>query len=643
MIPKTQTATVAASLPGEVTSFTIQASGKAFRALIDGLYSDKVLAPVRELMTNAHDAHVAAGTTQTPFKVTVPTSMDPTFGVRDFGTGMTDAEVTGLYSTLFASSKEDTNTEVGMLGLGSKSPFGYTDSFTVRSYDGTEVRTYVAFLEQDVPKISMVDRSLSSEPRGLEVKFATKPVDRSDFVDAVRKVAIGFKVTPAFDADSTISIPVPRMSGQWWRLYASGDLGWSAANSVLQGCVTYPVPDRYASDIPYGMKMIVEVPIGSVDVAISREALSFDADTTRVVETAFHDAWSEIKTEIKSEYAKCVSDLERMAFVSKYDQSWRRALNLPVQLRVDLMPFGVTAEAQAKLIKDLTPGYFVEDSRKNLVTKFDYERLSNIEFILDDPKTVRRRTRLQRYCKWKNEVFVIPSTVDQHKAVARIKLLTGLTAASFKSVADLPDVPPSNRQSAPRDPLKVKRAAIDDGAIWVRKSRSTVRMPELKYVGRFTQPDGVDNETFLKALEGTDHSLVCLTEFEYDKLSPPAAQSLGSKYIEIFKSDIELAKSMQLWELLQQSLVNIGVDYHASRALIERARADYFKPTRQADQNSKNFLERFELVDYADIKVKVEAIVASYKVKYPRLVAVQRFDMAKYIQQQDNQEENQTS
>ena len=44
----------------ERAKFSIAASGKAFKGLIDGLYSRKIEAVVRELSTNAFDSHKAA-------------------------------------------------------------------------------------------------------------------------------------------------------------------------------------------------------------------------------------------------------------------------------------------------------------------------------------------------------------------------------------------------------------------------------------------------------------------------------------------------------------------------------------------------------------------------------------------------------
>ena len=123
----------------ETASFQIAASGKAFKGLIDGLYSRKIEAAIRELSTNALDAHVAAGNGE-PFEIHLPTHFEPTFYIRDYGTGMSHDLVMRRYRTMFDSTKDglnetdadtDPNSQVGMLGLGSKSFFAYTDTCTL--------------------------------------------------------------------------------------------------------------------------------------------------------------------------------------------------------------------------------------------------------------------------------------------------------------------------------------------------------------------------------------------------------------------------------------------------------------------------------------------------------------------------------
>jgi hypothetical protein len=61
----------------EQSNYTIEASAKAFSILSDGLYSNKIRAVIRELSTNAYDAHVEAGKPKVPFNVTMPDRFNP--------------------------------------------------------------------------------------------------------------------------------------------------------------------------------------------------------------------------------------------------------------------------------------------------------------------------------------------------------------------------------------------------------------------------------------------------------------------------------------------------------------------------------------------------------------------------------------
>ena len=72
----------------EESSYSIKASPKVFNILSDTLYSNKVLAVVRELSTNALDSHIENGNPDEPFVINMPTVANPTFSVRDYGTGL---------------------------------------------------------------------------------------------------------------------------------------------------------------------------------------------------------------------------------------------------------------------------------------------------------------------------------------------------------------------------------------------------------------------------------------------------------------------------------------------------------------------------------------------------------------------------
>lgn len=159
-------------------NFKIKATAKAFKILSDGLYSDKILAVIRELACNAYDAHVAAGHPEKPFYLHLPDELDPVFRLRDFGIGLSYHDIHHVYTTYFESLKTHSNDMIGALGLRSKSPFAYVDSFTVNSYFNGELRTYAAYLDEDgCPAVADLGAWETDEPNGLEIMF---PVEKND-------------------------------------------------------------------------------------------------------------------------------------------------------------------------------------------------------------------------------------------------------------------------------------------------------------------------------------------------------------------------------------------------------------------------------------------------------------------------------
>ena len=152
------------------SKFKIQATGKAFSILSNALYQHKVKAVVREIGCNAYDAHIDAGTTATPFLVTLPCKEDPHFTVRDFGIGLAEDKFVEIYTTYFGSSKADSNDHTGGLGLGSKTPFIMSKSFTVHSYyNGTDYMWHSFVNDNGEPDVMMLHSKPTTEPNGLKV------------------------------------------------------------------------------------------------------------------------------------------------------------------------------------------------------------------------------------------------------------------------------------------------------------------------------------------------------------------------------------------------------------------------------------------------------------------------------------------
>ena len=161
-----------------VDAFTIKASARAFEILSSNLYSNPLGSMIRELSTNAYDAHVMVGKAQEPFHLTLPSVLEPSFKIRDFGPGLSHNDIMNIYTTFFESTKTNSNDMVGCLGLGSKSPFGVADNLTVTSFFQGEKTIYSAFLNADrIPSIALFHKEPTDEPNGVEIEVAINADD----------------------------------------------------------------------------------------------------------------------------------------------------------------------------------------------------------------------------------------------------------------------------------------------------------------------------------------------------------------------------------------------------------------------------------------------------------------------------------
>jgi hypothetical protein len=273
---------------GATGEFRIRNSAKAFKILSDGLYSNKIRAIIRELSCNALDSHVGAGKANVPFEVHLPTVLEPWFAVKDFGLGLSGDHVVNIYTTYFESTKTDSNAFIGALGLGSKSPFSYTENFTVTAIKDGIKRIYSAFInEAGVPSISEMATELTDEGNGVEVKFSV--INRGDyqsFRNEARGVFAWFEHKPDItgvdnfehkDLDYLEKNIVPgvhtRKSDDYYNRHSS---------VALMGNIPYPlnnIPDapkhlgHLAGLLECGL--VLEFEIGDLDFAASREQLSY--------------------------------------------------------------------------------------------------------------------------------------------------------------------------------------------------------------------------------------------------------------------------------------------------------------------------------------------------------------------------------
>lgn len=262
--------------------FRIKNSAKAFSILSSGLYSNKIKAIVRELSCNAWDSHKEAGKEDVPFECHLPTVIEPYFSIKDFGIGLDDKGVTQIYTTYFESTKSDSNDYIGALGLGSKSPFSYTDNFTVTAIKDGMSRIYTAYInDQGVPAIALMAESETEDGNGVEVSFPV--ICQSDFSRFNNEAVEVYRWFPVFPTLTGKQIDLERHAYQEKDI-APG-IHVSVNNSrtcrAVQGNIAYRInipgelDDFEHLQHVMAAALVIEFEIGELDVAANREELSY--------------------------------------------------------------------------------------------------------------------------------------------------------------------------------------------------------------------------------------------------------------------------------------------------------------------------------------------------------------------------------
>lgn len=361
---------------GEKSEFNIAMNAKMFRVLSDTMYQDKVGSMVRELSCNAMDAHIEAGTPDLPFDIHLPDSIEPWFSVKDTGVGMSDENLRTMYTTYGESTKDESNEMVGAFGLGSKTPFAYTDQFTVTSiFDGVK-RIYVAVMNDDgLPVLMLQGESETTEHAGLEVNVSVRDADYDSFRSAVTKQLQFFAVKPNLlnnrqgiefkDFDNTDEINID-MDGI--RVYNGGYNANIKGIWIVQGGVGYPLSLESLGDIKADVKSfaqtvhskgaILHFPIGQIEVTASREGISY---TDRVIERI---------TKRLTEVARLLCK-DALAEISKEGSIWNR-----VVIYNNMLDVIQKAIRQSADFDNLFRGTVIDQSNMSM----DIDRLAKLGF-----------------------------------------------------------------------------------------------------------------------------------------------------------------------------------------------------------------------------------------------------------------------
>jgi hypothetical protein len=169
-------------------SLDLDSAQVLMQMLSKNLYSDSIGSTIRECASNALDSHRRAGQTK-PIIVSFKAgdSNNYEFSVEDFGIGLDADDVKNIISKYGKSTKRDSNTELGMMGLGFKAPLAYSSSFYfVCRKDGHE-RKYMMYEGEDTNTIDLLYEKPTTEANGVKVIVPVQYYDRGEFRTKIKE------------------------------------------------------------------------------------------------------------------------------------------------------------------------------------------------------------------------------------------------------------------------------------------------------------------------------------------------------------------------------------------------------------------------------------------------------------------------
>jgi hypothetical protein len=321
-----------------------------FGVLRNQMYSDKILAVIREYSTNAYDAHVVAGIKDSPIFITLPSALFPEFRVRDYGFGMSEDQVKDIYAWYGNSTKRNDNNTVGQLGFGSKSAFAYGDNFVVTSYHDGKKTIYNAVIDPSKKgKISKLHEEPMSKDdlTGIEITVPVKPSDFGLFVQKARNFYAYWDIMPRFagyDKNTFCARPNVVIESDTWSI--TGDLGGISTSRIfaLMGNVVYPINFEILSE-KSGVdtsdvvvvnnitllknflgrnynNLIIKFKIGDLEISSSRESLQYSDHTLKNIYARINCVIDHIKQSVHEKFHVCKSMWDAKLLYHEYFENY---------------------------------------------------------------------------------------------------------------------------------------------------------------------------------------------------------------------------------------------------------------------------------------------------------------------------------
>jgi len=443
MILTNNTVQVEKSSNFQSTDFRIDAKykNKVLWMLINQ-YRFKIRTPIQEIVSNARDAQRENGNPDKPIKIQLPTKIEPTFIVRDFGVGMDEERIKTIFTSFGASTKNADNSQTGGFGIGAKSPLAYTDSFNIKTYvDGKYWFYVVAKTSDDGLGINLLGHGDTTEDNGTEVQIPVASGDVRAFVEGACRTTMFWDVQPEFNLldEDLYRVNNGTEIAEGFSVYKKSNLGnlFNADLMFVIDGIPYEV-DGYLtrkvqklSDITekigYHSIAVIELNTGDIDLLQTREAIEETDKTIEKLQIIGFKAFSDLGLYLES----CFTEKTLEGRIKQFNDLSAKFRGINYH---NFETFKISSNYIDISSQLSTLSYNFKDRygsstliRPKRYTRFGYSKRPQdaTEFFWDDLKdTESDNIKARRLRTFLSETRTIPVLIEQHDATNFVYIRT---------------------------------------------------------------------------------------------------------------------------------------------------------------------------------------------------------------------------
>lgn len=356
--------------------FSIENNYFIFDLLRNKMYEDPVLAICREICCNARDANRDNNKSNVPIKVKLPTTNSLYFEVSDSGKGISPELIDTVFIKYAASTKRNDNNQTGGFGLGAKTPFAYSDSFTVITVSNNIKYQYLCYIDETkVGKMSLISSNETNEESGTTIVIPVQQKDISLFINKFSKSVEFWDVLPKANIALTFNNFKSLKFGTWYfgKQLSYGD---NLINVIIDG-ICYPVSDKKITNLFTKSNYVVYLSFnnGELSLTPNRENLHYDEKTINSLNLKIKKSSEELcnfyqnKINLCQTYEEAIKlKIDSVKFSPNLDlkyKSFKVLSSFDVNLNSAIKNVSVT-QSSGRNYKSITNSYFL-DIQKNLI------------------------------------------------------------------------------------------------------------------------------------------------------------------------------------------------------------------------------------------------------------------------------------